>query len=136
MPYPSRQAIAITLLCSGLASCVASTPPNQGATQSIQQALEEQPNAPLNVAQVVPFEWDKFCFYGPYSDAASIETTTGFAWSGHENIGLESSDSFYLIAFFQAQEPVSVEKFPRPAADESGIGANRCYSPEESQFER
>ncbi len=102
----------------------------------MKQALAQHPNAPLNLAQVVPFEWEKFCAYGPYSDAVSIETTTGFAWSGHEKFDLASSDDFYLLAFFQGQQPVSVERFMRPTADASGIEANRCYTITESQFEQ
>ena len=71
----------------------------------------------VDLAQLAKFEWDRVVFLGPYASQADAERALGMPWPEYPLLGLDSADSFSLIAFADGARLARVEKIDRCSPD-------------------
>lgn len=71
----------------------------------------------IDLAQLTEFEWDRVVLLGPYTGQAEAERALGTQWPEYPLLGLESADSFSLIAFVNGSRLARVEKIERCSPD-------------------
>ncbi|MFO1304951.1 MAG: hypothetical protein U1F54_14545 [Burkholderiales bacterium] len=76
-----------------------------------------QPGNSIELAQLTTFEWDRVVFLGPYTDRERAETALQVSWPEFPLFGLESGDSFSLIAFVRGSRITQVERIVRCQPD-------------------
>ena len=71
----------------------------------------------VDLAQLTKFEWDRVVFLGPYTNLADAERALGMPWPDYPLLGLDSADSFSLIAFANGARLARVERIDRCSPD-------------------
>lgn len=96
-----------------------------------------QPNAKVffDVRRIMPFGWEKFYVFPPYTTVETIEDALGFNWPGAEKTGISERDDITLLVFVTGRTVQEHIEQPRAEGDFSQLKAAYPYSPQEAYFE-
>lgn len=89
----------------------------------------------LNLSEIkLVYNWDKVCFFGPYSDEKFVNKTIGFEWPLKLYSKISESDSINLILFIEDNRSVSYAiNFPRGQAEFVEL-SGKCFKTLEARF--
>jgi hypothetical protein len=88
----------------------------------------------FDFANVAGPAWDQVVLLGPYTDRAAAEAALGHAWPEYGLVGLESSDSWFLVVFSRRGHVVAFDRIPRCNPDFDKNTLARRYAPAEARF--
>ena len=83
----------------------------------------------------LPFEWDQFYVFTPYSTYDSINESLGFRWRGARKTRIHERDDINLLVFVKDGRVIQHVTQVRFEGDFSTLRAAEAYTPDESFFE-
>jgi hypothetical protein len=102
--------LPVPLLLLLLCSCLG---PNYDSKVSEAIAAQvKQHKAPVKVAELTDFKWEKLYTFGPYTPQEDVDRALRFAWPDYDSTGLNVSDQFSLLVFVAEGKVVRVSKYP------------------------
>jgi hypothetical protein len=102
-------------------------------SSAINRHLERTGRTSIDLAKVVPGDWEKVCVLGPYTDNAAVRDTIGFDWDAQSKTSMFSSDGASLLLFVRGQDVVEYVEHPRWQGDFSNL-TGRCFPKNRSIF--
>jgi hypothetical protein len=89
----------------------------------------------LDVVRVMPFDWEKFYVFPPYTPLADIDKALGFKWSAAKKTRINERDDITLLVFVTGRTVQEYIEQPRIAGDFSRLKAGYAYPPRDGYFE-
>lgn len=89
----------------------------------------------LDVRRVMPFGWEKFFVFPPYTPVDDIEKALGFGWRTANKTKIEERDDITLLIFVKSRTVQEYVEHPRSKGDFSRLTSGYPYSPVEAYFE-
>ena len=89
----------------------------------------------LDVVRVMPFEWEKFYMFPPYTPIDDIEKALGFKWRAAKKTRIDERDDITLLVFVIGRTVQDYIEHPRAAGDFSRLRPGYAYPPREGYFE-
>jgi hypothetical protein len=89
----------------------------------------------LDVMRVMPFEWEKFYMFPPYTPVADVERALGFRWGTAQKTRIHERDDITLLVFVIGRTVQDYIEQPRGAGDFSRLKPGYAYPPREGYFE-
>jgi hypothetical protein len=89
----------------------------------------------LDVVSVMPFGWEKFYMFPPYTPIADIEKALGFKWRAAKKTRIDQRDDITLLVFVIGRTVQASIEQPRNAGDFSRLRPAYAYTPREGYFE-
>jgi hypothetical protein len=101
---------------------------------AIQNAFAASGNQRVDLATVVPGDWERVCIVGPYGgNQAAVEKMLGFPWNVAAQSRIGESDAISLLLFVKGSQVVSHIDHSRQAGDFSNLN-QRCFARSQAQF--
>jgi hypothetical protein len=126
----SRSRAAAALLALWLLGCAGG--PERELERAAAQTREAE-GALLDLAEVVPGDWDRVGVYGPSTPAEVIEGTLGVAAPALAEDRLSRAEAPSLLLFARDERVVSAAYVERDVVDFQAV-APAVYRPEEARF--
>ncbi len=89
----------------------------------------------FDVRRIMPFGWEKFYVFPPYTTVETIENALGFRWRTAKKTGIGDRDDIALLVFVTGQTVQEYIEQPRNKGDFSRLKPAYAYSPREAYFE-
>jgi hypothetical protein len=89
----------------------------------------------LDVRRVMPFDWDKFYVFPPYTPIDDIEKALGFGWGTAKKTKINERDDITLLVFVMGRTIQEYVEHPRSEGDFSKLKPGHPYDPAEAYFE-
>ena len=89
----------------------------------------------FDVRRIMPFGWEKFYVFPPYTTVEAIENALGFRWGTAKDTGISERDDITLLVFMIGRSVHEYIEQPRGEGDFSGLKAAHAYTPREAYFE-
>jgi hypothetical protein len=118
--------MAVGSLLGPLAGCENRT------SASIAAQFEASGRKSIDLASVVPGQWDRVCIIGPYATDELISNIIGFKWSTRMRSGIGGDDQIALLLFIHDREVEQYIEHPRGSGD--FVGAVGCHKKENAKF--
>ena len=83
----------------------------------------------------MPFGWERFYVFPPYTTVTAIESALGFNWGTAKDTGISERDDITLLVFVIGRGVHEYIEQPRSDGDFSGLKAAYAYTPGEAYFE-
>ncbi len=80
-------------------------------------------------------DWERICFFGPYSHNAIAEKSLGFQWDIEEKTSIASSETVNVLVFVKGQTVVIFTEHPRNLGDFAEL-SDQCFDRTEAVFVR
>jgi hypothetical protein len=102
----------------------------------LEDHLRKGPGTIVDFAKLMPFQWDRMCVFGPYSNREAIEDRLGFPWNEWNDYrpGQLDSDAITLVVFVREQQVVRWFFHPTAKGDLELLGGKE-YLPNQAKFE-
>lgn len=109
--------------------------PNAALTLGSQlRKATTRPAAPINVAELTDFAWDRLFIFAPFTAHNDIHESLGFHWSGVATTNIHQSDVNTLLVFVKDQRVLGWCEYPRVKADFSLVSSTTGYAPKDAVF--
>jgi len=92
-------------------------------------------DAVVDLASIVPGDWDRVCFLGPYSTDEDAELLLGHSWSLKSNSSVGESDGISLLLFVRGDDVILAIDHPRNKGDFSQLD-DQCFARSQARFKR
>lgn len=112
----NRWIVVMGCVMALLAGCDANRRDQAVVSNQLKEAIDS-PADTVDLAQVGPPAWSRFCVISPYSDNAATEAVLGFGWDSDERTSIQFSDSIVLLVFVNSNEVVGYVEYPRQEGD-------------------
>ena len=89
----------------------------------------------LDVVRVMPFGWEKFYVFPPYTPIADVEKVLGFKWRAAKKTRINERDDITLLVFVTGRTVQEFIEHPRDEGDFSRLRPGYPYPPREGYFE-
>jgi hypothetical protein len=89
----------------------------------------------LDLVRVMPFGWEKFYVFPPYTPIEDIDRALGFKWGQAKKTRINERDDITLLVFVMGKTVYEYIEQPRSEGDFSRLEPSRPYSPREGYFE-
>jgi hypothetical protein len=99
----------------------------------LEDQLRKGPGTIVDFAKLTPFQWERMCVFGPYSNRESTENRLGFAWKDYPS-GQLDSDALTLVVFVCEQRVVRWFIHPMAKGDLEVL-RGKDYLPNQAKFE-
>ena len=86
-------------------------------THAVTGAGRPDSKGPLDLRELMPFEWDRMIVLPPYSSPAAIEEKLGFAWNDGKSSRSQLEDRYLLLIFVKGDEVVAWLDIPQDRSD-------------------
>ncbi|MDH5368867.1 MAG: hypothetical protein OEW99_02505 [Gammaproteobacteria bacterium] len=101
--------------------------------ESYEHILEIDKNAgAYNFEQAVKVNWNKVCFFGPYSNNTFAKRTLGFEWNLEKHSSIYNNDGITLAVFTNGANVITYKEIPRYADFSTFSG--KCYPKTNAKF--
>lgn len=81
------------------------------------------------------YDWERVCFFGPYTKFSEIKSTLGFDWDPAMYTTINESDSINTLVFFEGKSISYVVNYPRNKADFISL-SRQCFDRKMAKFKR
>ncbi len=89
----------------------------------------------LDVRRVMPFDWEEFYVFPPYTSVNDIEKALGFGWRNAGKTKIDERDDIALLVFVMGRTVQEYVEHPRSEGDFSKLKPGYPYDPTEAYFE-
>jgi hypothetical protein len=89
----------------------------------------------FDVRRIMPFGWEKFYVFPPYTTIETIENALGFGWGTAKDTGISERDDITLLVFVIGRSVHEYIEQPRGEGDFSRLKPAHAYTPREAYFE-
>ena len=113
-----------------LASCHS---PTSEISEEITRQFQSSGRTFVNLADVLPGDWDKVCILGPYSDNKATKETIGFHWDIESQSSIESNDRIALLLFLKDHTVVKSVEHARRDGDFTNL-SRQCFPKTHATF--
>jgi hypothetical protein len=100
----------------------------------IAKSATAHPTAPLNVAELTDFQWDRLYIFAPFASHDDIQESLGFAWPNVSKTHIHHSDVNTLLVFVKDKQVAGWIEYPRVKADFSLVSSMTGYAPKDATF--
>lgn len=126
--------LLVTLLGLGLSlgACRFGGPPDGGELSArLADRIQQRGGETIDLAELTPFEWTRFCAFHPYTTQEMAEADLGFAWPHAWTI--DDDDGHTYLVFLDGDTVAAAFEHPRNEGDFAGLGP-ACYSHSDARF--
>jgi len=127
----NRWIVALGCVTVLLAGCGAHSR-EQATIRSQLKVAIDSPAEIIDLTQIGPPAWSRFCAISPYSDNEAIQAVLGFSWDADENTSIQYSDHIVLLMFVDTNEVFSYVEYPRQYGDFADLSPS-CLSRENAK---
>ncbi len=89
----------------------------------------------LDLVRVMPFGWEKFYVFPPYTAIDDVEKAIGFKWGAAKKTRINERDDVTLLVFVIGRTVYEYIEQPRSEGDFSRLKPAYPYTPREGYFE-
>jgi len=112
----NRWIVVLGCVTALLAGCGANRRDQFTIANQLKAAIDS-PAEIIDLAEVGPPAWSRFCVISPYSDNEVVEEVLGFSWAADEKTAIHFSDHIVLLMFVDNNEVISYVEYPRQYGD-------------------
>lgn len=117
----------------GLVACADNEPPgDRGIPDRIAAEVSRGTGAVVDLAVLAPFEWTRFCAFGPYTTQEAAEDELGFRWP-YTWGNIEHLDDRSYLVFVNGDSVVAAFDYPRGRGDFHWLDS-ACYERATARF--
>lgn len=125
-----KKVFLAVILALSLSSC---SQEKSEVPRQISMEIKSQSES-LDFSIIVPFEWDRVFFFGPYTPETVIEQAIGTPWKEYKKSGIGFDDSHTLILFESKGKVVGWCMNPRNRGEFASLYNSNGYTRAESTF--
>ena len=90
---------------------------SSGISPRLSRRVADVERPVIDLAEVVPGDWDRVCVLAPYTNNEQAEHVLGFAWDVERHTDIASSDGEVVLVFIRGQSVVDYTEHDRVHGD-------------------
>jgi hypothetical protein len=107
--------------------------PGAEVSGEIGRMFQQSGGTSVNLAQIVPGNWDELCVLGPYSDNRAARQALGFDWNAEAKTSIHDNEGIALLLFVRDGKILEYVEHPRADGDFANL-SGKCFSRDDAAF--